>query len=234
MTKNEQDFYVMGMVRALIDPHERGEKRQRKRSTYSHMGKRVCLFAFLYLENITVYHLKKLRMHVRVHGVVSIEHGNSHKTPHNAFPLDIYQRADNFLRRYLNIDKTSSSKSVTLTQPLSKVYQEYKECDKNSPQTMGYTTFRVFFRKRFPNVKLSIQPPKTAAASLTAATPIATTSHQQHFTIEKIESKNESNTNDLIYYDDDEEEMVPGESIEEEVLEDVEYEQVELEIIGTS
>lgn len=90
---------------------------------------------------------------------------------------------------------------------------------------MGYTTFRVFFRKRFPNVKLSIQPPKTAT----------TTTHQQHVKIEVIESRNVASTNDLIYYDDDEEEMVPADAIEEEVLEDIEYENVDMiEIIGSS
>lgn len=71
LTKNEQDFYVMGIVRAvLMDPSDRGAKRQRKRSSYSYHGKKVCLYAFLYLENITIYQLKKIRSHVMKHGVV--------------------------------------------------------------------------------------------------------------------------------------------------------------------
>jgi hypothetical protein len=223
LTKNEQDFYLMGIVRAaLVDPNDRGDKRQRKRSNYSHLGKKVCLFAFLYLENVTVYHLKKVRTHVLKNGVVSIEHGNSHKIPHNAFPLDIYKTVDNFLRGHLNIDK-SSNKTVTLTQPLSKIYQEYKENFKDSIQIMGYTTFRTFFRKRFPNVRLSNQQPvKSTSTTITS----------QHHRFELIESKRDeedicTNTNDLVYYDEEEIEIP-----EDEISEDLEIESVE--IIGTT
>lgn len=222
LTKNEQDFYVMGIVAATqIDPQERGDKRQRKRSSYSHKGKKVCLYAFLYLENITIYHLKKVKMHVLKNGVVSIEHGNAHKMPHNAFSLDIYQRADNFLRQYLKIGDSSSgsNKPITLTQPLTRVYQEYKEYDKESTQTMGYTTFRVFLRKRFPNVKLSIP--------LRSATATTSTCHQQE---EEEEAAAGLDTNDLIYYDEETTTETGG----EEVLEDFEYHNVELEIIGSS
>lgn len=155
LTKNEQDFYLMGIVRAaLMDLSDRGAKRQRKRSTYSYQGKKVCLFAFLYLENISLYSLKKIRSHVMQNGVVAIQHGNSHKIPHNAFPLDLYKRVENFLRIYLN-DKQQSNKSVVLNQPLSKLYQEYKDFDSAADQHMGYTTFRTFFKKQFPHVRLA-------------------------------------------------------------------------------
>lgn len=204
LTKNEQDFYLMGMARAaLIDRSDKGSKRQRKRLSYTYMGKKVCLFAFLYLENITIYQLKKVRSHVMANGVVAIEHGNSHKIPHNAFPLDLYKRVDTFLRGYLNVDKQHSNKSIVLNQPLSKIYQDYKEHDKDAKQFMGYTTFRTFFKKQFPQVKLAnqiIAKPQTATSS----------SVQTYQIIEEIvEVKKESGdvimcTDDLIYYDDGE------------------------------
>lgn len=200
LTKNEQDFYLMGIVRAvLMDTSERGTKRQRKRSAYTYMGKKVCLFAFLYLENTTIYQLKKIRQHVMKHGVVAIEHGNSHKIPHNAFPLDLYKRVDNFLRGYLNADKQHSSKSVVLNLPLSKLYQEYKEHDKGGDgKFMGYTTFRTFFKKQFPHVRLPNQ--------LKTHPNPATMLHQVQVIEEHhlIKVKDEivcNNTNDLIYYD---------------------------------
>lgn len=155
LTKNEQDFYLMGIVRALLmDPSDRGAKRQRKRSSYSYQGKKVCLFAFLYLENISLYSMKKIRSHVMTNGVVAIQHGNSHKIPHNAFPLDLYKRVENFLKVHLG-DKQQSSKSIILDQPLSKVYQAYKDFDVDSEQHMGYSTFRTFFKKQFPHVRLA-------------------------------------------------------------------------------
>lgn len=165
LTKNEIDFYLMGLVRAsLMDTSDRGAaKRQRKRSSYSYMGKKVCLYAFLYLENITIYQLKKIRCHIVKHGVVNIQHGNLHKIPHNAFPLDLYKRTEQFLRNYLKTTTSQherhSNKSIVLPQPLSKVYQEYKNNEREEKQgkLMGYTTFRSFFRKQFPHVKLSNQ-----------------------------------------------------------------------------
>lgn len=206
LTKNEQDFYVMGIVRsALMDRSDRGAKRQRKRSSYSYHGKKVCLFAFLYLENITIYQLKKIRSHVMVNGVVAISHGNSHKIPHNAFPLDLYKRVENFLRLYLNADK-QHSKSIVVKEPLSKVYQEYKVYDKGAEQFMGYTTFRTFFKKQFPHVRLLTQSSKPQTSN-------PSSSHQQAQVIEEAVTKQEetvfspivspvyANTDDLIYYE---------------------------------
>lgn len=202
----------MGIARAaLIDRKEQGSKRQRKRLSYTHMGKKVCLFAFLYLENITIYQLKKIRSHVMTNGVVPIEHGNSHKIPHNAFPLDLYKKVDNFLRGYLNIDKQHPNKTVVLTQPLSKIYQDYKEHDKNAQQYMGYTTFRTFFKKQFPQVKLAnhVSKPQTSTSAALPTFQI----------IEEIVDTKKDNddvfmsTDDLIYYDDEEE------VYEEEIIE---------------
>lgn len=192
LTKNEQDFYVMGIVRAAMMDSRRSET-QRKRSSYSYLGRKVCLFAFLYLENITIYQLKKIRNHLKSNGVISIQHGNAHKTPHNAFPLGIYKNVSDFLRSYLNAEKQKSNKSIVLNQSLSKVYQDYKMNEK-SDKTLGYTTFRTFFKKQFPQVRLS--NPLTRPQALAQST-----SHQQIKYEEHLEE--ELNTDDLIYYDDE-------------------------------
>lgn len=213
LTKNESDFYLMGVVRAsIMDFSNKGTKRQRNRSHYSYMGKKVCLFAFLYLENITIYQLKKIRNHLQNHGVTQIQHGNSHKMPHNAFSLDLYKRVETFLRNYLRTNQTQSNKSIVLNHPLSKVYQEYKNQEKDT-KIMGYTTFRSFFRKQFPNVKLpnqfSKQQNTTSDKALTKDVH-SMSSCQEIEVIEEhlIEEDREdeqiiySNTDDLIYYDD--------------------------------
>lgn len=231
LTKNEIDFYLMGLVRAsLLDTSDRGAaKRQRKRSSYSYMGKKVCLYAFLYLENITIYQLKKIRGHLAKHGVVNILHGNMHRIPHNAFPLDLYKRTEKFLRNYLeNIahQERNSNKSIVLTQPLSKIYQEYKNEEKQSSDeqtVMGYTTFRSFLRKQFPHVKLSNQQTKPSTEKPISFREIQVcttkiefieekpTNHYDYEMISDNLSKKEeeeedpiiefTNTDDLIYYD---------------------------------
>ena len=190
------------------------------------MGKKVCLYAFLYLENITIYQLKKIRTHLAKHGVVNIQHGNMHRIPHNAFPLDLYKRTEKFLRNYLeNIaQQERNSKSIVLTQPLSKIYQEYKneERQNSDEQTvMGYTTFRSFLKKQFPHVKLSNQQTKPVTEKPISFREIQVCTTKIEFIEEKpatddyemiasnLDKKEEefqpiiefTNTDDLIYYD---------------------------------
>ncbi|KAG5677174.1 hypothetical protein PVAND_006955 [Polypedilum vanderplanki] len=218
LTKNELDFYLMGLVRAsLMDVSDKGAKRQRKRSSYSYLGKKVCLYAFLYLENITIYQLKKIRSHLIKHGVTQIQHGNSHKVPHNAFSLDVYKRVELFLRNHLKTDRNHSNKSIVLTEPLSKVYQLYRNQEKKDSK-MGYTTFRSFFRKQFPHVKLSNQLSKQQSSMNDRNTmTVKDICHEieiieeEHLEDEEENDGNKivndqheivySNTDDLIYYD---------------------------------
>lgn len=225
LTKNECDFYLMGICRAsLMDCSERGTaKRQRKRSSYSYMGKKVCLYAFLYLENITIYQLKKIRSHIMQNGVTQIQHGNCHKVPHNAFSLDLYKRVETFLRNYLKTNKQQhhSNKSIILNEPLSKVYQDYKNGEKDT-KIMGYTTFRSFFRKQFPHVKLSNQISKPQSSLSDTRTAFTTSKdicqeielEEEHLIeeeddddddeVEKQQIEFSNTTDDLIYYDNSE------------------------------
>jgi len=201
-----------------MDCSERGTaKRQRKRSSYSYMGKKVCLYAFLYLENITIYQLKKIRSHIMENGVTQMVHGNCHRTPHNAFSLDLYKRVETFLRNYLKTNKHSSNKSVILNEPLSKVYQDYKNGEKDT-KIMGYTTFRSFFRKQFPHVKLSnqISKPQSSLSDTKTALPITKDLCQE---IELIEGEEEH----LIEEDDDDEEDKEQQIIFENTTDDLIY-----------
>lgn len=164
LTRTEHDFYLMGIVRAVsINVSEVGTKRQRKRSAYTYMGKKVCLYAFLYLENTPLYQLKKIRSHVEKHGVTAIQHGNLHKVPHNALPLALYKRVNSFLQKYLKVDKQHSNKTITLNQSMTSIYKEYRDHERDQEDNcdgkpMGYTTFRNFFRKQFPHVRLNPLP----------------------------------------------------------------------------
>jgi len=79
LTKAEQDMYLMGVTMASLTNPEttvKQKERQRLRAQYVFHGKKVCLDAFLYLENCTHYQLKRIRKHVMTHGVVPRTHGN--------------------------------------------------------------------------------------------------------------------------------------------------------------
>ncbi|PSN51117.1 hypothetical protein C0J52_07971 [Blattella germanica] len=186
LTKAEHDMYLMGVTMAVLtNPEEtvRHKERRRLRAQYVFQGRRVCLDAFLYLENCTHYQLKRIRKHVMTHGVAPRIHGNHGKKPHNTFSLDIYRHATSFLRHFIlrntpgnNANQNnpsqqtsannakSKSKSATKTPPLylpadvtrktiHNAYREYCEHFEPSIKVMGYSTFRHFMKEQFPHVK---------------------------------------------------------------------------------
>lgn len=186
LTKAEHDMYLMGVTMAVLtNPEEtvRHKERRRLRAQYVFQGRRVCLDAFLYLENCTHYQLKRIRKHVMTHGVAPRIHGNHGKKPHNTFSLDIYRHATSFLRHFIqrntpgsNSNQNTSSqqantnttkcksKSATKTPPLylpaeitrktiHNAYREYCEHFEPSIKVMGYSTFRHFMKEQFPHVK---------------------------------------------------------------------------------
>ncbi|XP_011297908.1 uncharacterized protein [Fopius arisanus] len=169
LTKAEHDMYLMGVTMAcLTDPHQtaRHTERRRLRAQYVYQGRRVCLDAFLYLENVTHYQIKRIRKHLITHGVTPRVHGNHGKIPHNTFSLDIYKIATEFLKNFLKQQeakqKTKAVKNAPLHLPpeISRktVHDLYKDyCKKLSPSIkfMGYSTFRRFMKVQFPQVKFA-------------------------------------------------------------------------------
>ncbi|KAJ9590944.1 hypothetical protein L9F63_016042 [Diploptera punctata] len=186
LTKAEHDMYLMGVTMAVLtNPEEtvRHKERRRLRAQYVFQGRRVCLDAFLYLENCTHYQLKRIRKHVMTHGVAPRIHGNHGKKPHNTFSLDIYRHATSFLRHFIlrntpgnntnqnvpsqqtnSSNVKSKSKSAIKTPPLylpaditrktiHNAYREYCEHFEPSIKVMGYSTFRHFMKEQFPHVK---------------------------------------------------------------------------------
>ncbi|PNF24764.1 hypothetical protein B7P43_G16635, partial [Cryptotermes secundus] len=186
LTKAEHDMYLMGVTMAVLtNPEEtvRHKERRRLRAQYVFQGRRVCLDAFLYLENCTHYQLKRIRKHVMTHGVAPRIHGNHGKRPHNTFSLDIYRHATSFLRHFIQRNSPGSnshqntsvqhanasstkckSKSTIKTPPLylpaeitkktiHNAYREYCEHFEPSIKIMGYSSFRHFMKEQFPHVK---------------------------------------------------------------------------------
>lgn len=170
LTKAEHDMYLMGVTMACLanpDTTVRQKERQRLRAQYVYQGRRVCLDAFLYLENCTHYQLKRIRKHVMTHGVAPRVHGNHGKKPHNTFPLDIYQHATEFLKQFLKSHNITNPKtpiqlpwSVT-RKKLHNSYKEYGQLVSPGVKLMGYSTFRHFLKEQFPNVRFCKIEPKS-------------------------------------------------------------------------
>ncbi|XP_018313833.1 uncharacterized protein [Mycetomoellerius zeteki] len=169
LTKAEHDMYLMGVTMAcLTDPYQtaRHTERRRLRAQYVYQGRRVCLDAFLYLENCTHYQLKRIRKHLMTHGVTPRVHGNHGKIPHNTFSLETYKIAMKFLKNFIEMQeakqKTKLAKNAPLHLPsdltrktVHDLYMQY--CKKVSPNVkkLGYSTFRRFMKVQFPQVKFA-------------------------------------------------------------------------------
>ena len=153
---------------------------------FSFQGKKICLDAFLYLENCTQYQLKRIRKHIMTHGVTPRVHGNHGKRPHNRFSLDIYQQATAFLQSYIqriqqqqprtddataanatNKDKNGSCylPADVTCKTVHAAYKEYMEHFEPGTKWLGYSTFRQFLKRQFPLVKF------TSTSSPVAAVP---------------------------------------------------------------
>nr|XP_023028044.1 uncharacterized protein LOC111516096 [Leptinotarsa decemlineata] len=178
LTKGEHDMYLMGVTMACLanpDTTVRHKERRRLRAQYVYQGRRVCLDAFLYLENCTHYQLKRIRKHVMTHGVAPRVHGNHGKKPHNTFSLDIYRHATEFLKQYLE-QHTGERDIVNTKQPiqlpwdvtrknLHDAYKEYGQILEPGIKLMGYSTFRHFMKEQFPHVKFCKVEPKSCPSS---------------------------------------------------------------------
>lgn len=175
LTKGEHDMYLMGVTMACLanpDTTVRHKERRRLRAQYVYQGRRVCLDAFLYLENCTHYQLKRIRKHVMTHGVAPRVHGNHGKKPHNTFSLDIYRHATEFLKQYLEqhtgeTNITNSKQQIQLPWDITRKnlhdsYKEYGQLVEPGVKLMGYSTFRHFMKEQFPNVKFCKIEPKSS------------------------------------------------------------------------
>ncbi|XP_066248681.1 uncharacterized protein [Euwallacea similis] len=173
LTKGEHDMYLMGVTMACLanpDITVRHRERRRLRAQYVYQGRRVCLDAFLYLENCTHYQLKRIRKHVMTHGVAPRVHGNHGKKPHNTFSLDIYCHAREFLKQYL--EQHTGERDILNTKlpiqlpwdvtrkNLHDAYKEYGQILEPGVKLMGYSTFRHFMKEQFPHVKFCKLEPR--------------------------------------------------------------------------
>lgn len=205
LTREEHDMYLMGVTMAcLSNPMQtsRNKERQRQRATYVYQGKRVCIDAFTYLENVTTYHLRRIRRHILTQGVVPRVHGNMGKKPHNTFSLAMYKCAENFIKQMLARKQSATETATTTTtakpfiltgETRSSVYQKFKECAQHPDgKVMGYTTFGHFVKKQFPNLKfVKEQAATVTAAASMAATAAATTT----VTTKRAQLRKHANTN---------------------------------------
>lgn len=170
LTKQEHDMYLMGVTMAVLSNRSetnRHKERIRQRAVYVFQGKRVCLDAFIYLENVTQYHLKRIRRHVMVNGVTPRVHGNVRKKPHNALSLDAYKFAENFVKSELSHYTNDLNKSIiVVNEPRINIYQKFRVNCPSNTKTMSYSTFRHFLKKQFPHVRFVINRPLDATKLL--------------------------------------------------------------------
>lgn len=200
LTKQEHDMYLMGVTMACLSNRNetnRHKERIRQRAVYVFQGKRVCLDAFIYLENVTQYHLKRIRRHVMVNGVTPRVHGNMRKKPHNALSLDVYKFAENFVKSELSQFTNDLNKSIiVVTEPRINMYQKFRVNCPIDSKTMSYSTFRHFLKKQFPHVRFVIN--RQIDSTRTAI------KQERKFT--KVDRRKATNSSNIILHNNDNDE----------------------------
>jgi len=177
LTRGQHDMYLMGMMMvALADRNHTAKKKVRKRirNKYIYQGSEVCQIAYMYLENVTIYHIKLIRKHVTEKGVVPRSHMNMGKKPANSIHPEHHRQAHVFLQEFLASENSGRKKGLCdLT--FKNLYNKYKDhFSQTSGQVIAYTTFRKFVNKGFPHIKFrqennlpSTQPCMTHTCSRT-------------------------------------------------------------------
>lgn len=160
LSKTEHDMYLMGLLMSTMSTNtktSRKTERKRLRTGYMSRGRSVCLEAFLYMENVTIYHIKCLKKHLSENGVTPRSHGNVGKKPHNAYPLETYKSLENHIKKYLKpYIKDFTKRQILYGITRADLYSDYKDQDfKNELKVMCYSTFRHFLKERFPTIRFS-------------------------------------------------------------------------------
>lgn len=156
LSRDEHDMYLMGMTMACLANRKetgRHKERIRQRATYVYQGRRVCLDAFLYLENVTQYHLKRIRSHVMANGVRPRVHGNHGKKPHNTLPSGMDEKAVSFVNDVLARQSSAFGQTVIFNESRASIYQQFKVHTMHDGRSMGYSSFRNFLKRKFPHVR---------------------------------------------------------------------------------
>ena len=143
LSKQEHDMYLMGLIMATLvspDTTSKHKERQRSRNKYVFRGREVCLEAFLYLENVTVYHIKAIRAHLLQHGLVP----RSQRKVAKREPTGLQQHCTAALA-FLQGQEEASCR---------KLHQLYRERfrEESSSLLMSYSVFRSWAAKRLPGL----------------------------------------------------------------------------------
>jgi len=157
LNKGEHNMYLMGMMMATLGDSTHTTKykeRKRMRNKYIYQGSEVCQEAYVYLENVSIYHLKLIRKHVTENGVVPKQlHKNSGKKSVNAISTEHHREAHLFIQELLASENSGRKKGLKC--PTFKyLHQKYRNhFNALGTRTMEYSTFRKFINAKFPLIK---------------------------------------------------------------------------------
>ena len=154
LSRSDHDMYLMGLLMAtMVSPGatSKRKERQRSRNKYMFQGREVCLEAFLYLENVTVYHLKAMRSHLLEQGVMPRKkNGGQTRRQRDQALEEHHSKALVFLKEQLS----RSGESVSCRS----LHRLYSEHFRDSPaQALGFSAFRTWAVRMFPGLRKADQ-----------------------------------------------------------------------------
>ena len=155
LTGRELDLYLLGSLSAEVKVDEaaaHSDSRSRAYFGYRFVGKPVCRTAFMKLHGIGGTRLKRLQGFAAGHSCNPDVHGNVGRTPWNAFPEEVRQKAIEFVQNYAKVNglpmpaaPRGRGEEAPTYLPASETYrsvhQAYKDHLPENEQCMGYQAF---------------------------------------------------------------------------------------------
>ena len=152
LSRAEHDMYLMGIIMATMgNPRAttKRKERQRVRNKYIFQGQEVCLEAFLYLENVTAYHVKAIRAHLLEKGVVprNVRDSDSKKDKKKS---NHQTQALVFIKKVL---KEEEGRNMSGKSNLEWLHQRYcAKFEKEESNLLSLKTFTRWAIKRIPGL----------------------------------------------------------------------------------
>ena len=169
LEKSEKDMLLLGVLASIqFDKEETGKGKKRKHEfcRYSFEGERICAGAFRFIYDLSDFHLKQLRKHMKENGpAVPRVHGNRGRRPHNALTFLEIEMCVSFIKGHaeefglpfpapLHGRDGHPPIFLPVSQTYKSVHAEYvRSCALANMRKAGISVFRSIWKACLPHIK---------------------------------------------------------------------------------
>lgn len=164
LTRAELDLVILGMFRACLSNTRAGKRKRWSCVEYCYRGIQVCKSMFMFLHAVAHTRLENLRKHFQSVGLVTREHGNKRKLPHNCSSTQTVNDVKTFIHNYSEEFglilpgrvpgfKRADVRLLPSSQSKASVWRQYKiASEKGGKQPVCYSKFVQLWNRLTPYI----------------------------------------------------------------------------------